>query len=262
MISSRVQLLVPLLVLLRVDVYFLVVEVVFLQMISPVSSRSGLSQTSSRASQFSSSAFTVFRLFPSVLIHFASSRSRSSRCSPSAFLLFFTLPDPLPSPEVPVLLRRHCCLNLMPVPRHCHSNLTSLPRCCYCSNSSWLGMHLLPTGPSSLHFPSAPVPPPGSSCSCCSPFRRCPDIAARAIVLLPPQRRSSIPLESAFGSFPCAPVSPFPLSGGKHLGQLAMNLLDRLLFSNEPVRPSPAFPCSSCPSTRHFPFNRDRERCK
>ena len=59
----------------------------------------------------SSASSTVFRLFPSVLIHFPPSRSGSSGCSPSAFLLTSTLLDPLPSRELSVLAaaRSRCC---------------------------------------------------------------------------------------------------------------------------------------------------------
>ena len=55
-----------------------------------------------------------FCLVPSVLIHFPPLRSGPSGCSPSAFLSLSTLLDPLPSPGL-VSLRRHCCLNLMPL---------------------------------------------------------------------------------------------------------------------------------------------------
>ena len=60
----------------------------------------------------SSSALTVFRLLPSVLIHFLSLRSGSSGCSPSAFHLLSTLLHPLPSLELPVLAASPLLLEL------------------------------------------------------------------------------------------------------------------------------------------------------
>ena len=123
------------------------------------------------------------RLFPSVLIRFPSSRCGSSGCSTSAFLWLSTL-DPVPSRNCLFSLRRHCCLNLMPV----------LSCCCCCSNSM-LAHPMTFLGLNFVSFPSRLF---------------CPDIPSRAFPLLPPSQCLSTPLQSALDSSLCALVSPSP----------------------------------------------------
>ena len=81
-------------------------------------------------------------------------------------------------------LRRHCCLNLMPV----------LFCCCCCSNSM-LAHPMTFLGLNFVSFPSRLF---------------CPDIPSRAFPLLPPSQCLSTPLQSALDSSLCALVSPSP----------------------------------------------------